>query len=127
MPKSPLIMECPVCGAVGNHTVDRTLPKAHELPGLEKLIVAKRAFHGGTYRIRMKTCAKNGCKFDSVELDRDTFNVLLGEIQRERKHRDKLRAVINTFRETVTAADDLLGTTARNKILEKIRKPNGKK
>ena len=114
-------MECPVCGAVGDHRVERTLAKAFDLPPHTYPAVAIRAFNGGKYRIRMKFCAVNGCKFDSVELDRDTFKAVLDGFKHELQRKKKMQETMASLRTVLESAEDVIGTTAKNKALKKFK------
>ena len=101
-------MECPVCGAVADHQVEKTLPKEYELPGLVLPAVTRHAGRPTGYRIRMKTCAKNGCRFNSVEIAKDSFDALLAELDALRKRKKMASETIDAIRANLDALDKTL-------------------
>jgi len=85
MGKVPLTMECPHCGARGEHRVERTDPGYYrwsdEASVIFKQLVGKDIF----FRQRTKRCVKCGKSFISVEMAKNYLSAIINGLLKNQK------------------------------------------
>ena len=113
MPKSALIMTCPLCGAVGDHNVQKTLPQVRALPLHEAVTSRRHTGQEAGYRVRVRCCTNCRVGFETVEMPRETFNAFLEEFAELRAERRKIQHEFETLRSIVTTLDVTVGTKAK--------------
>jgi hypothetical protein len=126
MPKSALIMTCPLCGTEASHDVLRILPRVRELPPFEELTARKRTGQAAGYRIRVRRCTDCRVEFETVELPRESFDALLREFARIRKRNSDSCKLFESLRVASDALDEHLGAKRLREIRARLKKPRPK-
>jgi histone acetyltransferase (RNA polymerase elongator complex component) len=91
MGKVPLTMECPHCGAMGEHRVERTDPSYYKWSDEASVIFKQLIGKDISFRQRTKRCVKCRKSFISVEMAKNYLGTIINGLLKNQKTIEALR------------------------------------